>query len=208
MTQSASLSLFDEPDAPAREVQQCPETVPPNLTGLTETEEVVEDFRIPEPIRELLGPIGPAIEDCFRRMSLAEAAIKRFCGRYPAHRPRLDKAFGILCWQIPVRVGDQIYIAHIEELLQRVVDRQSVSEATRAEALAFLHSASLRTPLAQQAAALYADLFQEVLHTAALFEEDKYPTEPWRGASAELLERLRRDLRVADRTFPSTGDTK
>lgn len=206
MTQTAFL--FDESDALAPGMQECADTVPANQTVSTETEEVVEDYRIPEPIRGLLGPIGPAIEDCFRRMSLAEAAIKRFCRRVPAHRHRLDKAFGILCWQIPVRVGDQIYIAHIEELLQRVVDRQSVSEATRAEALAFLHSASLRTPLAQQAAALYADLFQEVLHTAALFEEDKYPTEPWRGASAELLERLRRDLRVADRTFPSTGDTK
>jgi len=206
MTQTAFL--FDESDALAPGIQECAETVPANQTVSTETEEVVEDYRIPEPIRELLGPIGPAIEDCFRRMSLAEAAIKRFCRRFPAHRHRLDKAFGILCWQIPVRVGDQIYIAHIEELLQRVVDQQSVSEGTRAEALALLHSASLRTPLAQQAAALYADLFQQVLHTAALFEEDKYPTEPWRGASAELIEKLRRDLRVADRIFPSTGDTK
>lgn len=202
-----TLSLFEE-SALVPEVQECAETVPTNLTVSAESTESIDDFRIPEPIRDLLGPIGPAIEDCFHRMSLAESAIKRFCGRYPKHRQRVDKAFGILCWQLPVRVGDQMFIAHVEELLQRVADGQSVSEGTRAEALAILHSASLRAPLAQQAAALYAELFRECLHTRALFEEDKYPTEPWRGAAAELLGKLRRDLRVADRIFPSTGDTK
>jgi hypothetical protein len=182
------------------------ETVTSGTTG--EADEVIEDFRIPAPMMEIFGPVGPVIEECFRRMSLAEAAIKRFCRRHPAKAKRINKAFGILCWRLPGRATDQIFIAHMEELLQRVVDGQSVSEATRAEALVFLNSASLRAPMPQQVAALYAQLFQELLHIEALFEEDKYPTEPWHGASAELLEKLRRDLRAADRIFPSTGDAK
>lgn len=203
-----TASLFEAEQALEHEVLQpaSNESLTSDTSG--EADEVIEDFRIPAPMMEILGPIGSVIEECFRRMSLAEAAIKRSCRRHPTQAKRINRAFGILCWQLPERVTDQIFIAHMDELLQRVVDGQSVSEATRAEALVFLNTASLRAPMAQQAAALYAQLFQELLHIDALFEEGKYPTEPWRGASAELLQKLRRDLRVADRIFPTTGDTK
>lgn len=206
MTHTASL-VDDASDGMTETLEPClPEAVAPSAPS--DTSNPVEEYQIPPALLELLGPLGTTIADCFRRMSLAESAIQRFCARHPGHAKRLDGAFCILNWQLPVRVREQIYVAHLEELLQRVVDGQCVSEGTRAEALVFLNTASVRAPLRQQAAALYAELFRELLHTEALFEEDKNPTEPWRGASAELLETLRRDLRVADRIYPKTGDAE
>lgn len=206
MTHTASL-FDDANDVTTETLEPCvPAAATPSEPSRTSNP--VEEYQIPSALLELLGPLGSTIADCFRRMSLAESAIERFCAHHPRHAKRLDGAFCILNWQLPVRVRDQIYVAHLEELLQRVVDGQCVSEGTRAEVLVFLNSASVRAPLRQQAAALYAELFRELLHTEALFEEDKDPTEPWRGASAELLETLRRDLRVAGRIYPKTGDAE
>lgn len=167
-----------------------------------------EAYRIPRVLHELLGSFGPAIEDCFRRMALAERALAQCCARHPRHAQRIDGAFRILSWRLPVRVTDSLYLAHVDELLQRVVYGHGVAEGTHAEVLVFLNSASLRAPLGQQAAALYAELFRSLLHTEALFENDKTPVEPWPGARAELLKTLCRDLRVADRMYPTTGETE
>lgn len=165
-----------------------------------------EEYQIPRDILEILGPIGTCLSDCFHRMTLAEQAIKRFCARHPRHAKRLNRAFGILNWYLPERVLDAIYVAHLDELLQRVVDGHSVSEGTRAEVLAFLSLASLRAPMGHQAAAAYAALFRELLGAEAQFEDDTYPVEPWRGAAAEVVADLRRKLSVADRIYSEKGD--
>ena len=137
-------SLFDESDDPAMDLPE------PSAAGASSKPagqtDPAQDFQIPEPVRDLLGPLMGPIEEAFRRMSLAEDAIERFCACHRRQAKLLDKAFGILNWRLPVSVRDQVYVAHIEELLQRVVDGQSVSEGTRAEALAFLNSASLCAP--------------------------------------------------------------
>lgn len=166
------------------------------------------EYRIPPVLRELLGSFGTTVEDCFRRMALAERALAQCCARHPRHAQHIDGAFRILSWHLPVRVTDSLYLEHVDELLQRVVDGHDVSDGTRAEALIFLSSASLRYPLGQQAAALYAGLCRALLHTEARFEDDKTPVEPWPGACAELLNTLCRDLRVADRMYPTTGETE
>lgn len=166
------------------------------------------EYRIPPALQELRGSSGTAIEDAFRRMAISERALTQCCARHPRHARHIDGAFRILSWHLPVRVTDSLYLEHVDELLQRVVDGHDVSEGTRAEALVFLNSASQRHPLGQQAAALYAELLRALLHTEALFEDDKTPVEPWSGACAELLKTLCRDLRVADRMYPTTGETE
>ena len=158
---------------------------------------------LPSAILKILGPVGQTISDCFHRMALAENAIARVSAQHPHEAKLLHGAFSILNWRLPVPARDAIYVAHAEELLQRVVERKSTAPATKAEALMFLSSASLRAPLRQQPAALYAALFREVLSAEAHFLDGRDPVEPWAGASEELLATLRRDLRFADRNYPS-----
>jgi hypothetical protein len=165
-----------------------------------------QEYLTSQKIREILGPVGTCLTDCFHRMTLAEDAIKRFCAKYPRHAPRLNRAFGILNWRLPERVRDRIYKAHLDELLQRVVDGDSVSAGTRAEVLVFLSSASLCAPFGQQAVAAFGQLFREILGAEAHFEDDRYPREPWCDASEELIADLRQRLSAEDRTDPTKGD--
>ena len=199
---SQTAFLFDDPvfEAPAPLERMALRT-----RTSDEASVLPREYHIPQQILEILGPVGTCLSDCFHRMTLAEDAIKRFCAKYPQHAQRLNRAFGILNWRLPDRPLDAIYVAHLDELLQRVVDGHAVSEATRAEILVFLSSASLRSPMAQQAAAAFAQLFQELLGAEAPFENDMYAAEPWRAASAEIIADLRQRLSAEDRIYSEIG---
>lgn len=166
-----------------------------------------ERTHVPAALREVLdGPLSNAIEECFQRMEIAEEAIQRFTDDHPERRDEINRAFGALCWQLPVRAHDRVFRAHVEELLQRVVDRASLEEATRAEVLMLLSEGSLIAPLGPQRAALFVTLFKEVWGEAAPLGGEVVINEPWKGASAELLDELRRKFRAKSRKLKREGD--
>lgn len=206
---SVALALFDHrpsDDTPAVSAQRDAAllTEPPapstSATGSERTQ-------LPAALREVLdGPLCSAIEECFQRMEIAEEAINRFADDYPERRDEINRAFGSLCWQLPVRASDRVFRAHVEELLQRVVDRASLEEATRAEVLMLLSEGSLIAPLGPQRAALFVALFEEVWGEAPPLGGEVVINEPWKGASNELLDELRRKFRARSRRLKRKGD--
>jgi hypothetical protein len=150
-------------------------------------------------MRAALGPVGNVLEECFRRVALAEEAIARLSAQHPRRARQLHGAFRILCWRLQVSVCDEVYIAHAEELLERVVKDEDTSFGTHAEVLVCLSTLSLRAPFAAQPAALFALLFRRIFKREVNFDSDHDPREPWKGANDELLSELRRKLRLPDR---------
>lgn len=150
-------------------------------------------------IRGVLGEtVSSGIEALFRRFDIAEEAIKRYVRRYPDRTHVIDQAFGVLRWELGEPVVDELFRAHCEELLQRVIENKSLEDGTRAEALTALSYTSLRGPLVSQYAALAEKLFLEMFGSEALGGPAML-NEPWPGASQALLDELRQQLRVPSR---------
>lgn len=138
-----------------------------------------------------------AIVDLLHHLHLAVNLVRAACDRQPQHQARLRQAFRVLPWYLPMRVTDEVYAAHVNEQLERMVMEQSVSEGTRAEVLAVLSVWS--DSLNESCAALYAQLARDLLGVEIELENDQRPPESSPGASAQLLATLRRHLIVADR---------
>jgi hypothetical protein len=138
-----------------------------------------------------------AIFDLLHHLHLAVNLVRAACERQPQHQARLRQAFGVLPWYLPMRVTDDVYTAHVNEQLERVVTDQSVSEGTRAEVLAVLSVWS--NSLDESCVALYAQLARDLLGVEMKFENDQRPRESSPGASAQQLGTLRRRLLVTDR---------
>jgi hypothetical protein len=153
---------------------------------------------------------GPAFEDMaevFRRIKIADEAIKAFAKRSPFHESALDRSFLALRWQLPGTVPDRVYRAHVEELLQRVIAGESLVEGTRAEVMFALSGTTLIAALGQQAAALYKQLFSEIWGADSSFTQP-VSREPWPGALNELLHELRRRVRLPERKLKPEGDKR
>lgn len=141
-----------------------------------------------------------AFESEFHLIEIAEQTIKRFVDRYPSHASLLNRAFLALQWQLRMPVRDELYRAHAQELLQRVVDHKPLEEGTAAEALVAISDISLRIPLVSEYAALAEKLFLEIFGPDAIGGPDQPMFhEPWLGALEELLNELRRRIRVPSR---------
>lgn len=138
-----------------------------------------------------------AIFDLLHHLHLAVNLVQAACERQPQHQARLRQAFGVLPWYLPMRVTDEVYAAHVNEQLERVVTEQSVSEGTRAEVLAVLSVWS--DSLDESCAALYAQLACDLLDVEMKFENGQRPRESSPCASAQLFAMLRRRLLVTDR---------
>lgn len=152
-------------------------------------------------VRQVLGEAAcSAFESEFHLIEIAEQTIKRFVNRYPSHASMLNQAFLALQWHLRKPVRDELYRAHVQELLQRVVEHKRLDEGTRAEALVAISDTSLRAPLAYQFAAVAEKLFLEIFGPDAIGgpEQPMYP-EPWPEALEESLNELRRKIRVPSR---------
>lgn len=111
------------------------------------------------------------------------------------------QAFAILCPPEILRGKcEQVYRAHVRELLQRTVDNQDTTAPTQAELLCATLEMSYRAPLNQQYAALAEHLYPRVMDCAL----DGIPTpEPWTGATQEALTELSRHMVCRDRGLRS-----
>jgi hypothetical protein len=141
--------------------------------------------------------IHPAMT--FNRIEIATETIKRFVEAYPGHASALNRAFMSLRWEIPGPVPDELYRAHAEELLQRVLEHESLEVGTRAEALIALSKFSLRGPLVPQYAALSEKLFLEIFGPESIPGGGPMLQESWQGASEQLLNELLQRIRVPSR---------
>lgn len=151
-------------------------------------------------MREILGgAASSAFERAFRHIDIAEASIRRFARKHPAHAATLNRAFLALRWQLGESVRDELFQSHVDELLQRVIDKEDLMEGTRAEVLIALSDGSLRGPMVRQYGALTERLFLEIFGPEALPTSTVEIHEPWPGASKELLCEVRRRIRIKTR---------
>jgi hypothetical protein len=143
------------------------------------------------------GIIGRA----FDLMEVAEAEIKAEMARFPRAKRRINSAFGILCPPEGIgRCADEVYRAHVRELLGRVRRGEDTRPGTKAEALVALSHMSLKAPPGQQAAALQERLFVEIFGVERIGgSPHQLITEPWLRACDEMLVQLRRKLAVEGR---------
>ena len=149
-----------------------------------------------------MGPHSEYVQGFARRVDLAVEAIARACARQPDQSELINGAFAILVWRMPLPPTDGLFAAHIDELLQRVVEGTSVAPATRAEVLTILCMLSLKGPLDQPSAALMAILMRDLLKVDLVFESQKRATESCPGANDELLQSIRDRLCFSDRVYP------
>jgi len=106
-----------------------------------------------------LGGLGAIFGD----MSIAEGEIKKAQTRHPEQADAIWNTFRSL--QRPVVLTGKavtLYQAHCAELLDRVASGGDVDFATKAEVVAVLSDATLRTRLRAPAEHLYQRLFSEL----------------------------------------------
>lgn len=144
-------------------------------------------------IADLIPGIGSHLSDAFAQMEIAERVIGKFCRSHPDRATDISSTFVQLRWMAGGDVNDRVFEAHVEELLDRVIANEPLDTGTKAEAMMALSAGSLRAPFGPQAATLYGELFTEIMGQDELSEPYDF-REPWPGASAELLEFLRRRL--------------
>jgi hypothetical protein len=105
------------------------------------------------------------------------------------------------------QVVERQYVHHVDELLQRVVDGESLEPATCAEVLTLLSYTSLKSPLTSEGAALMDQLFAAIWGDASPVREVPPCPELWPGASAELLKNVRMRASNASRKLDEGNDT-
>lgn len=139
---------------------------------------------------DVLGPITDAVQSAFDQMAIAEREMRAYTEQFPERGDAIDQTFVQLRWTLGTVAPEAVYIAHVRELLMRVVERRSLQPGTKAEVLMLLSETSLVAPLGARRAALYAELFDE-LYPDALTDRPVTIHEPWAGSSSELLDELR-----------------
>lgn len=132
--------------------------------------------------------VGVSIGQVFSCMGIAEEEISAYQRR---HRSRAQKANRAFRWLLPSDLlrgkSEKVYRAHVRELIDRVARGQNPIPLTKAEVLSLLSAQSLIAPLAAQYSACMGKLFRDL----GLGDVEATP-EPWKGASEELLDELRR----------------
>lgn len=136
------------------------------------------------------GALLGAVQSALDQMAIAEEEIKHYTDRFSGNYVDIRRAFVQLRWMLKIPVPESVYRAHVQELLTRVVNDQSLMRGTKAEVLMLLSEASQMAPLPTRYVALYLKLFDE-LYPQAFAGEPLVIQEPWIGCSDELLEALR-----------------
>jgi len=151
-----------------------------------------------ELVNELIDPrFSNALDRLFRAMEIAEEEITKAQERWPEKRKEIWDMFkylGLGTCTIPEGYADQVYRAHCQEILERVVGGEDLRPGTDAECMVALCEMSQVAPLCFPAVCLYRKLFERRLRydpspEVASFEE-------WTGSSeleSELRKRLARE---------------
>lgn len=152
-----------------------------------------------------LGENGAAVLAVFQHIEWAEQMISDFTQRSPRHRALLHSAFRHLRWRGTWTAAEPLIRAHVEELLQRVLEDKPLQPATRAEVLMGLSELSGRAVLTPEAVALFESLFSEIWPRVRACE-DRIGREPWPGRTHELLHEWRQHLADPSRVLQRQGD--
>lgn len=128
---------------------------------------------------------------------VADELITTAKAKWPDHAPQLDKSFLLLQPTRPLRGKVvEVYQAHSEELLERVVQGQDTRPGTRAEVLCALLDGALKAPPTAAYGNLAEVLFQQVMPQRL---EPTLAPEQWTGQHSEYLLEFRRVLAVPAR---------
>ena len=149
-------------------------------------------------LRALLGRTGNVVLDIFEFIEVAEREIAKAKAERPEAAERIDRLF-IHLQPAHVKVPARIYLAHVRELIARVVAEEDLRPATKAELCLALSHGSLARPPARDEAAAYARIFSELFPEQGELAEgfsESYP-----GAADEVLEPLARRI-AKDRDRP------
>ena len=152
---------------------------------------------------EIRAHLPSRVGRCFDLMDVAEEEIKAAQERHADSADKIHASFKLLCPSEAMSEKHQdVYRAHCREILNRVAAGNDTKLGTKAEAMVGLADASLAFPLGQIASALYHRLFGEVFGSETVKALDLggvLITEPWPGASDELLSDLVKQAAQDDR---------
>lgn len=127
----------------------------------------------------------------FDLMKIAEEEIlaaKRAC---PRKAKTIDTAFRYAQPFALVGYGDELYRAHVREIISRLKMGEPLSPGTDAEVLVAFSLASLQAPLASEFAHAMSTVFARCFPGSRL---ESAGSEAWPGRSREIVEELRRKL--------------
>lgn len=135
---------------------------------------------------------------------IAERRIKAAIAAHPDHAAQLAAVFRLL---VPLGFAgkcDDLYAAHCDELLERVVAGEDTRPGTKAEVLIGIMGASLMSPLRSDGQHLAERLFREVMGKVPGVTVDHLSgaREPYAGAFDEALAAARKACRRDDRRMP------
>lgn len=111
---------------------------------------------------DLTGIFPPVVRKTLDAIGLAELKIKRARRRFPERDAELHAAFRLLRPTDPLDGTETLYVAHVDEILDRVVRGEDTRPGTRAEVLGGLLIASRVAPLREVGLALAERLLAEV----------------------------------------------
>jgi hypothetical protein len=153
----------------------------------------------------LVGPdLGETIRDQTRQRELAmDVAVERMirAARYFTFFPKL---LPCLVWQLPARVTDQVYRAHVEELLDREMALQRLQPGTRAEVLTLVGSSVACGPVDADIANVFLVLCWEVLGDSFCAAHGLPRKPSWTPETWQLFQELSRRLFIARRRSDTT----
>lgn len=159
-------------------------------------------------ITEIIGqPLANEIGNALDCVEIAEELIAQTIRRHPSQAPALWDSFTVLMPRTFLlqftRDNPPLYRSHVQELLQRAMDRESFVPATKAEMLCALSNASMGYPLGHNPSFVMVQLFKDVLPEAYEKVRPDFERvqlhEVYKGASDETLAELRHKLRDENR---------
>jgi len=142
----------------------------------------------------VFGPIlGGIMQQAFRRMEIAEEEIELAKTKYPDQTDATHGSFRLLMYdELFECVIDDVYRQHCKELIQRVAKKQDTRPATKAEVMCALSGMSLVAPLDRDAAALFSNLFEQIMDA----EFEATTVESYDGAAWELFNQMARSSKL------------
>lgn len=137
------------------------------------------------------------VMDIMRQIVEADEQIRLAVERWPDKAERLNSSFRMLMPSALLRGRvEDVYRAHVAELLERLALGQDTRPGTKAEVLCAMLDSSLIAPPGDDYGRLVEVLFHEVMPGRL---DAGRTHEQWAGQHAEMLVEYRRALAQADR---------
>lgn len=96
------------------------------------------------------------------QLTIAGSVISEYVQQYPAHAQACERSCIRMRWSLRVWPGDELFRAHVRELLQRLVEGQSLTQGTAAEVLTQLLKDGCERDLDPAPLALTVRLFDQL----------------------------------------------